>query len=68
MFKHPGGVKSFNNPIVGLVTLTYEPFQVVAEGSPVSMNIYTAEPGSESAQKLQILGAWVAENSATVNS
>ncbi len=67
VFKHPGGVKSFNNPIVGLVTLTYEPFQVVAEGSPVSMNIYTAEPGSESAQKLQILGAWVAENSATVN-
>lgn len=68
VFKHPGGVKSFNNPVVGLVTLTYEPFQVVAEGTPVSMNIYTAEAGSESEQKLKILGAWVAENSVSVNS
>ncbi|MEY4992904.1 MAG: hypothetical protein RIS82_26 [Actinomycetota bacterium] len=67
VYRHPGGTKSIIHPLIGQITLTYEPFQVLAEG-PVSMNIYTAEPGSEAEQKLTILGAWVAENSATVNS
>ncbi|MEO0027723.1 MAG: hypothetical protein RL716_1054 [Actinomycetota bacterium] len=61
VFKHPGGVKSFNHPLVGLVTLTYEPFQVIAD-TGVGMNIYTAEPGSETEEKLKIIGAWAAEN------
>ena len=53
--RHVGGRKTFNHPEVGVMTFTYEPFQLVANDNLI-MNVYTVEPGSESAQKLQLLG------------
>lgn len=53
--RHVGGQKTFNHPQVGAMTFTYEPFQLVANDN-LLMNVYTVEPGSESAQKLQLLG------------
>lgn len=51
---HIGGQKTFNHPTVGSITFTFEPFRLVANDN-LLMNVYTVEPGSESAQKLQLL-------------
>lgn len=59
LMRHTGGQKSFNHPEVGLITLTYEPLNLVTDDN-LRMTIYTAEPGSESAQKLALLGTWAA--------
>lgn len=53
--RHLGGQKTFNHPMVGAMIFTFEPFQLVANDNLI-MNVYTVEPGSESAQKLQLLG------------
>lgn len=59
--RHNGGKKTFNHPQVGVISLTYEPFQIIADENLI-MNIYSAEPGSETAQKLRLLGTLVASN------
>lgn len=61
LMRHVGGQKSFNHPEVGLITLTYEPFSLVADDN-LRMTMYTAEPGSDSVDKLALLGAWYASN------
>lgn len=54
---HGAGTKRYNHPIVGEVTLAYEELAVTAEPGQVLM-IYTAEPGSPSAERLRLLAAW----------
>ena len=54
---HGSGTKRYNHPIVGEVTLAYEELAVTAEPGHVLM-IFTAEPGSPSAERLRLLASW----------
>lgn len=60
---HGAGTKRFNHPVVGELTLAYEELAVTAEPGLVLM-VYTAEPGSPSAERLQLLASWAAAPSA----
>lgn len=56
---HGSGTKRFNHPVVGEVELAYEELVITADPGSVLM-IYTAEPGSPSAERLRLLGSWAA--------
>jgi transcriptional regulator with XRE-family HTH domain len=56
---HGTGTKRFHHPIVGELTLAYEGLEMAAEPG-LTLTIYTAEPGSASAEGLQLLGSWAA--------
>ena len=56
---HGSGSKSFNHPIVGAVTLAYEGMAMEAEPG-LTLTIYAAEPGSPSAERMQLLASWAA--------
>jgi transcriptional regulator with XRE-family HTH domain len=60
---HGAGTKRFNHPVVGEVTLVYEELAFTAEPGHV-LNVYTAEPGSPSADRLRLLASWAAEQTA----
>lgn len=54
---HGAGTKRFIHPIIGEVILAYEELVITAEPGQVLM-IYTAEPGSPSAERLRLLASW----------
>ncbi|MEV0109306.1 helix-turn-helix transcriptional regulator [Nocardia sp. NPDC050799] len=54
---HGTGTKRFHHPEVGELVLAYEELAITAEPGHILM-IYTAEPGSPSAERLQILASW----------
>ncbi len=56
---HGTGTKRFQHPDVGELVLAYEELALTAEPG-LAMIIYTAEPGSPSAEKLRILGSLAA--------
>src|SRR5918993_783483 len=56
---HGAGTKRFTHPVVGELTLAYEELAITAEPGVVLM-IYTAEPGSPSAERLRLLASWAA--------
>lgn len=56
---HSSGTKRFHHPIVGEVTLSYESMDMPNEPD-LAFTIYTAEPGSPSAQALRLLASWAA--------
>ena len=56
---HGAGTKRFHHPVVGEVTLAYEELAITAEPGLVLM-VYTAEPGSTSAERLRLLASWAA--------
>jgi transcriptional regulator with XRE-family HTH domain len=56
---HGAGTKRFHHPVVGELTLAYEELALTAEPGHV-MLIYTAEPGSPSADRLRLLASWAA--------
>jgi transcriptional regulator with XRE-family HTH domain len=58
---HGTGTKRFTHPIVGELTLAYEELVLTAEPGLV-MFVYTAEPGSPSAERLSLLASWTAEH------
>jgi transcriptional regulator with XRE-family HTH domain len=58
---HEAGTKRFRHPLVGEVTLAYEELAITAEPGHVLL-IYTAEPGSPSAERLRLLASWTAEH------
>ncbi|MEW1952077.1 helix-turn-helix transcriptional regulator [Terrabacter sp. NPDC080008] len=58
---HGTGTKRFNHPVVGEVTLAYEELAITAEPGLVLM-VYTAEPGSPSAERLRLLASWAADS------
>jgi hypothetical protein len=60
---HGTGTKRFNHPVVGEITLAYEELAITAEPGLVLM-VYTAEPGSPSAERLQLLASWAASTPA----
>jgi hypothetical protein len=53
---HGAGTKRFHHPQVGELVLAYEELAVTAEPGTVLM-VYTAEPGSPSAERLRLLGS-----------
>jgi len=57
---HGTGTKRFNHPVVGELTLAYEELAITAEPGLVLM-VYTTEPGSPSAERLQLLASWAAD-------
>lgn len=56
---HGAGTKRFHHPVVGELTLAYEELAITAEPGQVLM-VYTAEPGSPSAERLRLLASWAA--------
>jgi transcriptional regulator with XRE-family HTH domain len=60
---HGSGTKRFRHPVVGELTLVYEELAITAEPGHVLL-VYTAEPGSPSAERLRLLASWAAEHSA----
>jgi transcriptional regulator with XRE-family HTH domain len=57
---HGAGTKRFHHPVVGELTLAYEEFAITAEPGHILL-VYTAEPGSPSAERLRLLASWTAE-------
>ena len=61
MRTHGSGTKRFQHPVVGELILAYEELAITAEPGNVLL-IYTAEPGSPSAERLKLLASWGADN------
>lgn len=62
---HGSGTKRFQHPIVGEIVLAYEELAITAEPGNVLL-IYTAEPGSPSAERLRLLASWGADQRGSV--
>lgn len=58
---HGSGTKRFHHPVVGDLTLVYEELAITAEPGQVLL-VYTAEPGSPSAERLRLLASWAADS------
>jgi len=56
---HTKGVKQLNHPIVGELELNYDRLEVMADPG-LTLVVYTAEPGSRSAESLHLLASWAA--------
>lgn len=56
---HGTGFKTFNHSVVGEMTLAYEGLEMESEPG-LTLTIYTAEPGSPSAERMQLLASWAA--------
>lgn len=61
---HGAGTKRFHHPVVGELTLAYEELAITAEPGQVLM-VYTAEPGSASADRLRLLASWATDPATT---
>lgn len=55
--EHRTGTKAYRHPEVGEVTVTYDVFAIPGEPG-LSIITYTAEQGSETADKFAVLSAW----------
>jgi transcriptional regulator with XRE-family HTH domain len=51
------GVKKVRHPVAGLLTLPYETLTVPTDPDQTIV-VYTPEPGSETAERLALLGSW----------
>ena len=56
---HQTGVKWFRHPVVGELTLNFEAMTLTADAG-LTLTVYAAEPGSPSAEALQLLASWAA--------
>jgi len=63
---HRSGTKAFHHPVVGLLELDYEALVLPADPG-LQLNVYTAAPGSSSADGLQLLASWAATTLAEVS-
>ena len=58
---HGSGLKTFHHAVVGDITIAYEGLEMAAEPG-LTLTIYSAEPGSPSAERLQLLASWAASH------
>ena len=56
---HLTGTKRLHHPVVGDLELTYEAMELPVDQG-LTLNVYTAEPGSPSADGLNLLASWAA--------
>ena len=63
---HQTGSKRLHHPTVGDVELDYEVMQIAADGG-LRLAVFSAEPGSRSAEALDLLGSWTAAPAVTVD-
>jgi len=56
---HHTGVKRFRHPVVGNLTVGFNATELPADPG-LTLTVYTAEPGSPSAEKLGLLASWAA--------
>ena len=56
---HQTGVKDYHHSVVGDLTLTYNRVELSADPG-LTITVWTAEPGSKSAEALSLLGSWAA--------
>lgn len=56
---HGTGFKTFCHPVVGEMTLAYEGMRMESEPG-LTLTVYAAEPGSASAERMQLLASWAA--------
>lgn len=63
MFTHGAGTKRLHHPEVGDLELNYEPMELLAD-TGLTVMIYSAEPGSPSADGLALLATLHAEEPA----
>jgi transcriptional regulator with XRE-family HTH domain len=56
---HDTGDKDYHHPVVGDLTLTYNRLDLAADEG-LKLTVWTAEPGSKSAEALNLLGSWAA--------
>lgn len=56
---HTGGLKKIRHPVVGRVELSYDSLSIAA-APELTMLVYTAAPGSTSADALRVLASWSA--------
>jgi transcription regulator MmyB-like protein len=56
---HQTGAKTFHHPEVGDIELTFEMMELAADPG-LNLLTYSAEPGSRSAEALNLLGSWAA--------
>ena len=59
---HTRGVKRLNHPVVGELDLSFERLELMAD-SGLTIVVYTAEPGSRSAESFDLLASWAASAS-----
>lgn len=55
--EHRTGIKSLHHPIVGALDLTYQSMDLASDRG-LQMLVFSAEPGSASADRLQLLANW----------
>ncbi len=60
---HTGGVKQIRHPVVGRLELMYDTLSVAA-APDLTLLVYTATPGSPSADALELLASWAATETA----
>jgi PAS domain-containing protein len=58
------GVKRVQHPVAGRLVFPYETLTLPGEGD-LALLVYTPEPGSETAERLRLLGSWKATTAAT---
>jgi transcriptional regulator with XRE-family HTH domain len=56
---HHTGIKRFRHPLVGDLSVGFNATELPADLG-LTLTVYTAEPGSESAEKLALLASWAA--------
>ncbi|WCB94853.1 hypothetical protein DSM104299_03593 [Baekduia alba] len=56
---HQTGVKRLHHPVVGALELSYEVLDIAADDG-LTIATYSAEPGSRSAEALDLLASWAA--------
>ena len=56
---HHTGSKQFDHPVVGSLSVGFDAMELPADPG-LTLTVYTAEPGSPSAEKLAVLGSWAA--------
>lgn len=61
--KHYAGAKSFQHPVVGRLELNFQSLEL-DDDPGLTMTVYTATPGSPSADALRLLASWAATEEA----